>query len=62
MYKNGVIHTRSPMDRISPGRLGLRTYDKARAFPGYTLFSTTAFAGTYKAAISFFQTAAQHPY
>jgi hypothetical protein len=28
------------MDRLSPGRLGLRTYDKARAFPGYTLFST----------------------
>ena len=40
MYSDGVIHTGSPMDRISPGALGLRTYDKSRASPGYTLFST----------------------
>jgi len=28
------------MDRVSPGRLGLRKYDRSRASPGYTLFST----------------------
>ncbi|MFQ6079337.1 MAG: aryl-sulfate sulfotransferase, partial [Thermodesulfobacteriota bacterium] len=40
MFKKGKIYTASPMDRLSPGRLGLRTYDKSKASSGYTLFST----------------------
>ena len=47
MFKEGMIYTGSPMDRISPGRLGLRKYDRSKAWPGYTLFST----GTYLAQV-----------
>lgn len=39
-YQDGVIYTGSPMDRITPGRLGVRRYDKRKAWPGYTVFST----------------------
>ncbi len=40
MLVDGKIFTASPMDRLAPGRLGVRTYDKSKASPGYTLFST----------------------
>ncbi len=39
MFKDGKIYTSPPMDRVSPGPLGVRTYDRDRAFRGYTLFS-----------------------
>ncbi len=40
LYHQGVIRTASPMDRVSPGRAGVRVYDKGKAYHGYTLFST----------------------
>ena len=39
MFKDGKIFTSPSMDRISPGPLGVRTYDKDKVFRGYTLFS-----------------------
>ena len=39
MFKDGKIFTAPTLDRISPGPLGVRTYDRDRAFRGYTLFS-----------------------
>jgi len=39
MFRDGIFYTGSPMDRISPGRLGLRKYVKGRTWRGYTLFS-----------------------
>ncbi|NOZ24437.1 MAG: hypothetical protein GXP25_25445 [Planctomycetes bacterium] len=40
MFKDGKIYTGTTMDRIAPGPLGVRTYDKAKCFNGYTLFSS----------------------
>ncbi len=39
MLRDGIFLTGRPMDRISPGRLGLRVFDRDLAQPGYTLFS-----------------------
>ena len=39
MFVEGKIRTAPPRDRVSPGRLGVRSYDRSRCFNGYTLFS-----------------------
>ena len=45
MYKEALVFTASPMDRLEAGRLGVRTYRKGKVWPGYTLFSP-AFGST----------------
>jgi len=39
MFQDGMFLTAGSVDRISPGVLGVRKYDKERCFRGYTLFS-----------------------
>ncbi len=39
MYQDGIIYTGFPSDRIAPGRLGVRRFDRRRAWRGFTLFS-----------------------
>lgn len=39
MFVDGKILTAPPMDRVSPGPLGIRRYDRTQCFEGYTLFS-----------------------
>ena len=39
MFKNGKIYTGSALDMILPGPAGVRTYEKDKCCPGYTLFS-----------------------
>lgn len=41
MFKDGKLFTAPPMDRISPGLLGVRTFKKDKAFKGYTMFSNS---------------------
>ncbi len=40
VFKDGKFFTALSKDRISPGPLGIRTYNRDKAFRGYTLFST----------------------
>ena len=40
MLKDGIIYTGPLFDRISPGPLGVRRYERPRCHNGYTLFST----------------------
>ena len=44
MFVNGRILTGKPFDRVTPGVLEVRKYERSKCFRGYTLFSS-AFGG-----------------